>query len=212
VPVKRKSVAAPETGLQRAARIETEDMLGRGIAGQLSVAEQRARTVELIELDRQLTPDERHEWKRLARGYRKRRRESAAFAARSARARAKWAKRVGTPWAAAWEARAADEGARRGVPSIGGAELYHLHVVTETAKRERQAAKDAARALARETAQREAQAAALAESAREAASAPARPRPAAPLAEVEPDEEAPRRRRVRYGVVAQWDMHGDRIL
>jgi hypothetical protein len=221
MPVKRDAAAAVETGAQRVVRLELEAMLERGSADE---AEARGRIAALIELDRELEPAEQAEFERFVarrdKQRAKRRRQSRRFEARSARARRRWAERAGTPWAAKWEARAIEAAERYDRTLVhghlSGEQFYWLHVVTQVEKAERRAARQHARDEARwaaEAVEREAKLAALTRehdgdvtSPRVTTTASAMPSTDEPEVEA-----APRRPRLKVGIVAQYDAQGRRV-
>lgn len=226
MPVQRKKAATVETAVQRAAKLEMEEMLERLGIGPRALEKERARIAELIGLDRDFTDDERKEWSRLVKRRHKRRRDDRRFTERSDEARRRWAERsVSDPeWAAKWEQRAIDTARRydrnleRG--HLSGEGLYRLNYMTEEKKRQRREARRSERRQARaatEAAEQE-RASATAQAPLEPESAPVAPRPAqAPAEAVEPLEPAeagptsPRRQRVKYGIVAVFDSAGNRV-
>ena len=187
MPRLREAAATVETPAQRLARFATEDMLEHALYR--PAREARARMVELIELDRDLEPDEQAEFdKYVARRDKRRQRSRRLSAAVDAR-----------------QLKHPDE--TRGESALA--------VILRQSEKRRQ--RDARRdereaAIQRVAAQERAEAAALA--ATEAASAPATARVPPPEAALMGEREAtapPRRPRKRAGIAFQTDAAGNRV-
>ncbi len=188
MPVKREAVTSVETGEQRLVRLELEDMLERAGAGPRALERERARVLSLIELDRPLEPDEQAEFERYANRSARRRRQAKRFAVAVDRRQRKHPDETRGDSALA-VALAASEKRR----------------VRDYERRERQAA--AARAF------EQTRAGATNLDAPSLDSAPRAPYQTPSLDEVTaPPTAAPRRPRVKVGIVAQYDAQGRRVL
>lgn len=223
MPVLREPKVKPKSDLELAADAELEDARERAGIGPRAMAAKAERRKALLALERPLTDDEQDELDAIIIERQGARWHSKHFGALIRRAQAEWAERSGdAEWRALWEALAA-ESRRASRASRSTAEFEHLyHAITHTEeakriKRRHRRDFDAVWRLRRRIEKR-------AERAREAESrterAPEAAVPAAPASHalpaaaevVEPLEQTPRRRRIKYGVVAEYDAFGRRVL
>lgn len=185
-------------------------------AGLLTRDQLITRIDELANLDRPLTGDEGREFNRLVkRWYRLKARREAADR-RAAKARKRWAE-FSPDERAEWDALALAEHRRHdrsGVHrALSGEEYHFLFVTAQFAKMRRRQAKEQERLRAKWAAEAAERAARRATVESDDAEIPtAAPAPSRPV-EPEPAEAArPRRQRVAYGVVAQYDAFGRRVM
>lgn len=214
MPVRARAVVKPKRAARDNPAVMAELEEAFKAAGHTSDEALRDRIAELAQLARPFTDDERKECKRLVREWRRRKAQKAKWDRRREKARDEWA--AFTPdERAEWDARAIASARRydRGLVNghATGEEFHYMHVVYQLEKRERQSAKRHERYKAREAAdeaKRHAAVAAAALEREQPGEGPSRPT----LPTVTPDGEQPaRRRRVKAGIVAQYDMHGNRV-
>lgn len=219
MPVRPRKVATataprPRTPVDQ----QLDDMADALGVGPRALAAKAKRRKALLAIKRPLTDDEQDELDALIIERQVDRRQAKQFGALVEAAKAEWAERsaVDPEWVATWE-KQAEESRRRYGSRTTAEDAHYVHVITSSkgARRiERQAERGYQVALDIE--------ARRAERARQAEQpvAPASAMPAAPTPRAEPPHPVPepvepgppRRRRIKYGVVAQYDAYGDRVL
>lgn len=215
MPVRARVAVKPKRAARDNPAVMAELDEALTAAGYASDEALRGRVAELTRLTRPFTDDERQESKRLVREWRRRKAQKAKWDRRSEKARTEWA--AFTPdERAEWDARAIASARRydRGLVNghATGEEFHYLHVVFQLEKQQRQSAKRLERHRAREAAEEAKREAAAARAVVERERPGERPsRPIVPAAAVD-DEQPARRRRVKAGIVAQYDMHGNRVM
>lgn len=208
--VKRRPAASDNPAVL--AELETD----LAALGGLSDEGVRDRIAELVVLDRPFTDDERREFKRLVKRWRRRRAEAAKWDRRREKARKRWASFTADE-RAEWDARAIASARTYDRDLVNGhatgEEFHYMAVVFQWDKRDRRTAKEQERHIARRAAKdaerKSVAAAAKPEREHVAAATPDEP-VAFPAASI--DEPTPRRRpRVKVGIVAEYDAWGRRI-